>query len=274
LGAGHARTHRAFQEARRFVHALVLKAPSEWKQYCKSGNKPADIPSQPDVVYRGDGWNGYGDWLGTGKMNVKKVVWRPFQEAREFVRGLNLKGQLEWAKYCKSGKRPPDIPTNPNVVYRAAGWSCYRDWLGFEKAVAVSTAFRLFYDAREYVRELHLRSFADWLGYCKSGSKPKDIPSGPASIYKDQGWNGWGDWLGTGTVGPRNHVFLSFEEARHYVHELGLTSVSEWRTFCKSGRKPSDIPSTPDQVYKDAGWAGFNDWLMGESGVASAAARL
>jgi superfamily II DNA or RNA helicase len=272
LGAGHARRHRGFLEARGFVHALGLKSRCDWEGYCKSGNKPADIPSQPDVVYRGDGWNGYGDWLGTGKMNVKQVAWRPFQEAREFVRGLGLNGQLEWVDYCKSGNKPPDIPTNPNVVYREAGWSCYRDWLGFEKAAKGATGFLPFCDAREYVRKLGLNSFADWREYCKSGKRPANIPSAPARTYKDLGWKGWGDWLGTGTVGPRNHVFRSFDAARLYVRTLGLTSGAEWRAFCKSGQRPSDIPSTPDQVYKDAGWDGFNDWLMGESGVASAAA--
>jgi hypothetical protein len=205
-------------------------------------------------------------------VNVRTVAWRAFQEAREFVRGLNLKSQAEWVRYCKSGKKPHDIPTNPNVVYRQAGWRCYRDWLGSEKTVKNRTAFLPFYNAREYVRELKLNSYADWCDYYKSGKKPKNIPSSPARTYKDQGWNGFGDWLGTGTVGPRNHVFRSFAEARQYVHQLRLASVSEWREFCKSSKKPHDIPSTPDQVYKNAGWAGFDDWLMGESGFACFAA--
>ena len=195
LGAGHARTHRVFQEARRYVRALALQSVSEWKQYCNSGKKPNDIPSQPDRVYKNDGWSSYGDWLGTGKVNVRQVIWRPFQEAREFVRGLGLKSQLEWAGYCKSGRRPPDIPTNPNVVYRDAGWSCYRDWLGFEKTVKVTTAFRPFCNARKYVHTLGLTSASKWREYSSSGMRPLDIPSNPAVVYKDDGWAGFDDWL-------------------------------------------------------------------------------
>ena len=31
---------RSFEDARMFVHLLKLKSAREWKQYCKSDNKP------------------------------------------------------------------------------------------------------------------------------------------------------------------------------------------------------------------------------------------
>jgi hypothetical protein len=37
----------------------------------------------------------------------------------------------------------------------------------------------------------------EWRQYCKSGERPDDIPSNPNSAYKDVGWAGWNDWLGT-----------------------------------------------------------------------------
>ena len=30
----------------------------------------------------------------------------------------------EWTEYCKSGKRPSDIPAKSNQVYRDVGWVC------------------------------------------------------------------------------------------------------------------------------------------------------
>ncbi len=44
----------------------------------------------------------------------------PFEEAREFVRGLDLKSQSEWRKFCKGempekGSLPVDIPSKPAV---------------------------------------------------------------------------------------------------------------------------------------------------------------
>ena len=43
--------YRSFKEARAFVHTLGIKSIKEWEEYCKSGDKPDDIPSRPDVVY-------------------------------------------------------------------------------------------------------------------------------------------------------------------------------------------------------------------------------
>ena len=52
---------------------------------------------------------------GAGKMKKK---WRAFKEAREFVQSLKLKNRNEWDKYCKSGKRPNDIPGGPEKSYK------------------------------------------------------------------------------------------------------------------------------------------------------------
>jgi hypothetical protein len=45
------------------------------------------------------------------------------------------------------------------------------------------------------------------------------------------------------------------------VHRLKLKNISEWFVYARSGKKPHDIPATPQTVYADAGWAGFGDWL-------------
>ena len=41
------------------------------------------------------------------------------------------------------------------------------------------------------------------------------------TTYKDQGWIGWGDWLGTGTIAAKFRKFRSFKEAKEYAHGLG-----------------------------------------------------
>ena len=57
-----------FQESPRVRARLGLKSEAEWREYCKSGKKPADIPADPRRVYAEDGWTGMGDWLGTGRV--------------------------------------------------------------------------------------------------------------------------------------------------------------------------------------------------------------
>ena len=36
---------------------------------------------------------------------------------------------------------------------------------------------------------------------------------------------------------------------------------SLWVEYCKSGRKPKNIPARPDQVYAGQGWRGWADWV-------------
>src|SRR6187200_1322626 len=72
-----------------------------------------------------------GDWLGTGYIAPSKREFRPFEEAREFAHSLGLKSSSEWERYCQSGKRPNDIPSNPSQVYREE-WKGEPDWLVYE----------------------------------------------------------------------------------------------------------------------------------------------
>ena len=54
---------------------------------------------------------------------------------------------------------------------------------------------------------------------------------------------------------------LLVEEARDQVHRLGLKSARKWRDWSKSGERPTNIPSDPVQIYNDAGWISWPDWL-------------
>ena len=70
--------------------------------------------------------------------------------------------------------------------------------------------YRTFEEARAFVHSLGLRSSREWRVWTKSGNKPKDIPADPRNTYKDTGWKGWGDWLGTGTIANQNRSYRSF----------------------------------------------------------------
>ena len=71
--------------------------------------------------------------------------------------------------------------------------------------------FRPFSEAREYVRKLGLKSQTQWREYCNSGKKPEDIPSYPEAAY-DNEWIGYGDWLGTGNVAPKDRNYRGFKK--------------------------------------------------------------
>jgi superfamily II DNA or RNA helicase len=254
--ANQQREFRSFSEARAFVRGLGLKSGDGWRDYCNSGKRPADIASNPDALYEQTGWVSWGDWLGTSS---RRGGWQPFKKARAFARGLGLKSSTEWRSYCRSGRRATDIPANPDSVYQQSGWISWGDWLG--TGTVYRSEWRPFKKARAFARSLGLKSQAKWRDYCRSRKRPTDIPAYPNEIYANDGWAGFGDWLGTGRVANQQRDLQSFKKARGFVRSLGLKSLEAWRDHCKSGKRPPDIPAWPPDIYAESGWAGWGDWL-------------
>ena len=178
--------------------------------------------------------------------------WRSFEEAREHARSLGFEFEEEGRKWLESEERPPDIPPNPDQVYKDKGWRGWLDFLGYEPV------FRLrFEKARNHVWSLGLKSQDDWQELSKSGDRPAVIPSHPDRDYKGEGWVSWPDFLGY----RPGREWRDFEEARDCVRDLGLKSKKEWQELSKSGKRPEGVPSNPDKVYKGEGWKGYVDFL-------------
>jgi hypothetical protein len=186
---------RPFREARKLARSLGLTRHVEWAQWSRSGDRPKDIPASPWTVY--SDWVDMKDWLGDSfsRKEYSTQKWRPFKQAREFVRGLGLKTEREWRLYCKNpGEReakPDDIPVYPAQAYRK-DYQGMKDWLGYNP----KDRHRSFKKAREFVMTLGIRTVDEWRLYCSSGKLPDDIPSNPQRVYRGLGWVDWWDWLG------------------------------------------------------------------------------
>src|SRR6185437_1555456 len=170
----------------------------------------------------------------------KKAGWRPFADARTYVRTLGLKTQADYQAWAKSEDRPSDIPVVPRSRY-ASEWRGWADWLGNEGVVPrrllKAEHLRPFTQAREFVRSLGFKRQADFYEWSKTPQRPTDIPSNPRAVYDDE-WTGWADWLGTGLArqrqGGQRLPFLPFLEARTHVHGLGFKRQAEWQAWAKS----------------------------------------
>jgi superfamily II DNA or RNA helicase len=258
LGNGQRRGGwRPLEEARAFVQTLKLKNVKEWRVYAKSENRPEDIPVNPDVVYRDNCWIGWGDFLGNGR-NLRGK-WRAFEDARRFARSLKLDSIEGWYEFCRSKKRPADIPVKPNKAYVNSGWIDWGDWLGNGQQPRILDGFRPFTKARAFVRALKIENQSDWYKWTQSGAKPDDIPARPEKVYADKGWISYCDWLGNGR--RVRGAWRPFKQARAFVCTLGLMSQPQWRAYRKSDERPADIPADPDRVYANDGWIDYNDWL-------------
>ena len=259
LGTGYVSTakrkYKSFKDVAEFAQKLGIKSSTEWWAYVRGHEIPSDIPKDPSTYYKKE-WTTWGDFLGTGYVSSAKRKFRPFEEARKFVRKLGLKNLAEWRKYSKSDEKPDDVPGDPAGVYNNKGWKNLGDWLGTGTVATFEREYRQFQQARKFVHTLKIKNRREWIVYVKSGKLPTDIRGNPR-IYSN--FTTWGDWLGTGMVQTGNRKYRSFDKTKKFVWSLKLKNIEEWYAYCKSGKKPEDIPVRP-QTYKKE-WNGWSDFL-------------
>ena len=121
--------------------------------------------------------------------------------------------------------------------------------------------FLTFHEARNFARSKKFKNQNEWAEYSKSGKKPKNIPSAPRYQYKNKGWKGWGDWLGTERIANQRRKFRNFLDAKSFAKTLGFKNKVEWKLAAKSGKISSNIPHDPQKTYKNKGWKGWGDFL-------------
>lgn len=57
---------RKYEDAKTYAHHLGFTSVTQWHAFCKSGDKPDDIPARPDIHYKKTGdWFTWTDFLGT-----------------------------------------------------------------------------------------------------------------------------------------------------------------------------------------------------------------
>ena len=275
-------SYREFEAARQFARRLGLPGQRAWRRYCRGllpefPALPDDIPSAPETIFKGQGWAGYPDWLGTKTVASRKIVYRDFESAREFVRSLGLKSIQQWRLYYGRqlpgfNPKPKDIPRTPDAAYAKSGWIDWTDWLGSSVELILRprlkpSRFRDFESARQFAQSLRLSGSLAWQDYAKGLVKdksplPSDIPASPRNVYAAL-WKGWGDWLGTGNFAPSDKPLRSFSEARAFARTLGFRTYDEWMSWSRvHGNRPIDLPSNPATTYRDQGWISWPDFLQ------------
>jgi predicted RecB family nuclease len=171
----------------------------------------------------------------------------PFNQARQYVHKLKMEKHSEWVIWEQAGKRPLFIPLHPEKVYKDAGWVNWADWAG--------CSFWPFEKARTYMRRLGLKNSDEYHTWLKSKKRPRTIPHEPAKVYKHSGWNGLGDWLGTGNIQNQRKKKMSYDQAKAYVQAIGIRSWEAYIQWSKSGERPVMIPAAPDKAYRE-----FESW--------------
>lgn len=192
----------SFEEARKFSRRLNFRQKQDWYDYIngvKNSHIPKnfDIPDEPSLYYKDEGWAGWNDWLGVEEHPTDYE----FQTLREFARTLGLKNSIEWQRNIKELRNNlaleiKNMPNRPDIIFKDKGWNGWKDWLGIEN----NFRWRNFNEARNFARSLNLNGKTEWMDYVRgrktvSTPLPDDIPKDPSQRYKDKGWLGWTDWV-------------------------------------------------------------------------------
>jgi hypothetical protein len=254
------RKYWPFIKSRDFVRSLGLKNEKQWRSFTKTQSLPITIPAAPQFVYENE-WTGIGDWLGTGSIAPHQKIFMSFLNAKKLAKQYNIRSQSEYKLFTKSSNFPKNLPTNPDKSYRNIGWVSWGDFLNTGVVAPGNQKYIDFEIAKKYVRSLNLKTGKEWNEFCNSNMKPANIPASPNYIYKNNGWSGMGDWLGTNRIATVNAVFIGFNKARKHVRKLKLKTINQWKSYCKSGKKPPIIPSNPNRTYAGQGWKNYSDWL-------------
>jgi len=246
-------SYAQFEEAKLYIKKLKLKSINDWYSYLKSGEKPLFIPNHPERVYRNMGWNGISDFLGYESSRSKSIKYLDFEEAKHFVKKLNLNSVKEWNLFTKSKKRPLNLPTDPRTYYLTE-WKNWYDFLGKYSFKDVHFTYN---EAKKYVQKLNIKTEKEFRNFIKTGEKDKKLPNNPSLYYKDE-WKGIGDFLGTGNKSKK--LFISFLDLKKIAKSNSIKSQKEWYNFYKSKNKLTNIPYHPQRAYSKE-WKGWADFL-------------
>jgi len=263
-----------YKSAKKILKNLSLKNRTEYyKWHNKNTNKlikqGVHLPKHCNQTYHEE-WEGWNIFLNNKNPHGKKYVkWMPFKEARAFVRKLGLKSTEQWKLYCRGElknlpEKPYNIPVFPHRYYKKEGYTTIMDWLG-KNEIRIDRNVVSFREAKAFVVKLKLQKSSDWYKYIKGKLKhlpklPKGYPQHPTLHYKDhRDWKGLGEFLGI--ENKFNREYLPYSKAKQFVLKLSLKGQLAWRDYCKSGKRPSNIPANPDKIYKGKGWSGYGDWL-------------
>jgi hypothetical protein len=179
-----------WDECLTYARSLNLTGADGWRQH----KRPKNIPLKPYDVYK-DKWQGWGHFLGTNTVATYNIVWRNLEDALKFVHNLKLKNRKEWEDYCKSGKKPDDIPTGYSIVYGTQVTTGI--WLGTNRIKTNDRDYLEYDEAQKIVSVMGFKNNKEYRKAHKEGKIPSNIPSAADTSYKKRGtWKGWSHFLG------------------------------------------------------------------------------
>ena len=256
----------SYEELKLWVkNNLKCDSKQKWENLAKNKMLPSFIPKSPREKYKNNGWLGWGDFLGTGKIQDNSIInnYVSYEEAKKIIKTtFTIKTLIEWKKIVKQNLIPKEIPNRPERFYKNRGWNSWGDFLSTNRIANQNKKFISYLETIKWIKnnDIKLNSIEDWRNFCKT-NKPQFIPSNPSKEYNNNGWENWGTFLGTNRISDKliHKNYINFEEVVKIASELKLKSLNEWKIWHKNNN-PKNIPLNPDISYKMQ-WKGWRFFL-------------
>lgn len=227
----------SYEMAKEIVQREGIKSVAAFYEWSKAGKRPARLPANPSIIYRDQGWKNWPAFLGT--------EWMSYEEAKALVQREGIKSVAQFLRWKDSERRPARFPASPSTVYKESGWKSWREFLAI--------GWMSYKEAERLIQKQGLHSVLEFYTWKESGKKPNNFPASPSTVYKNAGWKNWRVFLGID--------WMSYDQAKKIIQREGVRSVFEFKRWSRSSRRSVNFPMSPEGVYKNSGWSGWNDFL-------------
>lgn len=176
-------------EAKEIVKRMKIRTSLEYNNLPLEKKKSLGLPSAPYKIYKDKGWTCWRDFLARNEnLDLRFVT---LEEAKKIVKQMKVRTSMAYYTLTFETRRRVGLPSNPEQYYRDKGWTCWRDFLGRE-----ALRFATLKEAKTIVKKMGIRTSMAYHALTLEERKEVGLPSNPGKIYKDKGWESWGDFLG------------------------------------------------------------------------------
>lgn len=188
----------SFEDSLKIVRSLNIKNQKDWVIKFKELNLASfKIPSNPDKIYKDNGWISYSNWLGLSNYrNLSKIKYLSYDDCKKYVKTNfpEIINKNSWVKFDKS-ILPIEIPKRPDYIYKDTGWINWESFLDSKLSPLSKSKILIdFYSAKKYVTKLKFKDQYEYSNYINKNNI-NFLPKRPDNVYcKD--WKGYLDFLG------------------------------------------------------------------------------
>ena len=137
-------------------------------------------------------WEGWGDWLGTGRVADQYKKYRSYEAASDWAKANGIRKINDWNRITKEAGFPSDIPIVPYNTYKKE----WVNWGAFFQTGYVQYKDRsraTFEEAKAWAKQTNIFTKTEWNALAAKGLIPPEIPVDIANYYEE--WTDWSAFL-------------------------------------------------------------------------------